>query len=71
MFLAAAKAGLVVAEVDLSVDSIAHVRETLKLSNCKAIVFDPITDTQDNMMLLRKSIPEFYHCEIFRRFNLR
>ena len=55
--------GLKVAEIDPSFSTVQEVRSFLKLANCKAIFFDPVTETQDNLLLLRKAIPEFYHCK--------
>lgn len=62
--LAAVKAGMKIVEIDISINSIHDLREALKLANCKAIYFEPVTETQDNLLLLRKAIPEFYHCKI-------
>jgi hypothetical protein len=59
--LAAAKSGYKIADIDPNICSVGQMRDALKLANCKAIVFHPITDTQDNLLLLRKSIPELYH----------
>ena len=51
------------AELDPAIDNVADLRNALKLANCKAIFFDPVTETQDNLLLLRKAIPEFYECK--------
>jgi len=63
--LAAVKAGMKVVEIDSSISSVQDLREALKLANCKAIYFEPVTETQDNLLLLRKAIPEFYHCKLY------
>jgi hypothetical protein len=62
--LAAAKLGIRIAELDHRMTEIAEIRDFLKASNCKMIVFHPTTDDADYLMLLRKAIPEFYHCEL-------
>lgn len=59
--LAAAKAGYKVADMDTNLRTVAQVREALKLAECKAILFHPMTETQDNLLLLRKSIPELFY----------
>lgn len=63
--LAAVKAGMKVVEIDPSINNVQDLREALKLANCKAIYFEPVTETQDNLLLLRKAIPEFYHCKLY------
>lgn len=59
--LAAAKMGLKVYDVDTTLSSVADMRKVLAETNCKAIYFEPTTETQDNLKLLRKSIPEFFY----------
>lgn len=46
--------------MDTSISSVTDIRESLTSSKCKAIIFEPQTETQDNLLLLRKSIPEFF-----------
>eukprot|EP01041_Mallomonas_annulata_P010748 gene10748-22457_t len=59
-FLAAAKIGLKVVDIDTSINTVPDLRQALSIANCKAIVFEPQTDTTDNLLLLRKAIPEFF-----------
>lgn len=59
-FLAAAKIGIKIADIDISITNVEDVRNFLKTTNCKAIYFEPVSETQDNLLLLRKAIPEFY-----------
>jgi hypothetical protein len=59
--LAAAKMGLKVVNIDISVESVQDLRAVLSQANAKALFFEPITATSDNLLLLRKSIPEFFH----------
>ena len=61
--LAAAKAGLKVADIDTSISTVPQLREALSLAKCKALVFHPITPSQNCLLLLRKSIPELYYFE--------
>jgi hypothetical protein len=66
--IAAAKIGLKVVDVNPSdLATVADVRSFLKVASPKAIIFQPVSDTQDNLMLLRKSIPEFFYCEYTRK----
>jgi hypothetical protein len=60
--MAAAKAGFLIADIDHNILSVPQLREALKLAQPKAIFFHPITETCNNLELLRKSIPEFYYC---------
>ena len=46
--------------MDTSISTVADIRASLSSSQCKAIFFEPQTETQDNLLLLRKSIPEFF-----------
>ena len=57
--------GLKVADIDLNISNVEDMRKCLQISKCKAIFFDPVTETQDNLLLLRKSIPELYECTNF------
>jgi hypothetical protein len=59
--LAAAKMGIKVIDIDPAVNTVASVREALKLASCKAIFFDPVVQDVDYLKLLRKSIPEFFY----------
>jgi len=61
--LAAAKIGLKVVDVDASLSAVADLRQVLSSSACKAIFFEPVSATQDNLLLLRKAIPEFFYCK--------
>jgi len=58
--IAAAKLGLTVYDIDLSISTVDELRACLKASNCKMIYFDPVDETQNKLELLRKAIPEFY-----------
>lgn len=58
---AAAKIGMLVIDIDPALSTVKEVRQALKVANCKALIFEPVTETQDNLLLLRKSIPEFFH----------
>lgn len=49
---------------DVQGSTIEEVRGFLKTSNCKVVFFAPQTETQDNLKLLRQSIPEFFNCKI-------
>ena len=62
--------GMKVADFDLNISTVHDLRKSLQLSNCKAIFFDPVSETQSNLLLLRKAIPELYeyddtHGQIF------
>eukprot|EP00605_Chrysophyceae_sp_TOSAG23-4_P002549 GSChrysophyteH1.ASY1.ANO1.2814.1 assembled CDS len=59
--MAAAKMGVKVVDIDISISKVADLRAVLKQANAKALFFEPVTDTGDNLLLLRKSIPEFFH----------
>ena len=67
--LAAAKIGLKVVDIDLSVSTVADLRQVLSISACKAIFFEPVSATQDNLLLLRKAIPEFFYCTYITIFQ--
>ena len=49
-------------DMDIAIDSVADVRSCLDAADCRMIVFDP---EDGRLELLRKAIPEFYHCEYF------
>lgn len=55
--------GLKVVEIDYAIDSVSEVREALSLSQCRCLYFAPSFEGTDKLLLLRKSIPEFYECE--------
>ncbi len=63
--MAAAKVGLVVIDIDTNITAVPQVREALDISQATLILFDtePKDDDSDRLMLLRKSIPEFYECK--------
>lgn len=61
--LACAKAGLKVADIDTSISTVPALREALALSKCKAIIFHPVTETLNSLLLLRKAIPELFYYE--------
>ena len=72
--LTAAKLGAKVIELDPAVDSISAVRSALKAAKCRVVVFDHNKGVEnpgnDKLLLLRQSIPEFYHCEsIYNHYN--
>mmetsp|Transcript_3954 Transcript_3954/g.5482 ORF Transcript_3954/g.5482 Transcript_3954/m.5482 type:complete len:252 (+) Transcript_3954:2-757(+) len=58
--LSAAKVGLKVVDIDVSITEIPDIRSALKLANCKALYFDPVDETHNKLLLLRKAIPEFF-----------
>lgn len=59
-FMAYAKVGFKIIEIDPSVQSIQEIRECLSFANCRMIVIDTETADFDRLALLRKAIPEFY-----------
>lgn len=59
--IAAAKVGLLFADLDLNISSVEEVRSALSLTQPRAIIFEPESATQNNLNLLRRAIPEFYH----------
>jgi hypothetical protein len=61
--MAAAKAGLRVVEAPAGDLTVAQLRQFLAVSACKAIYFDPVSESQDRLLQLRKAIPEFFDCE--------
>lgn len=67
--LTAAKIGAKVIELDPAVDSISAIRKALEASKCRVVIFDHDktveTPGNDKLLLLRKAIPEFYHCKYF------
>ncbi len=61
--MAAARAGLRVFEFDRDLHSVKQVRAALTASQCKSIWFNPTFGEQNNLLTLRKSIPELYECD--------
>lgn len=61
--LACAKAGLKVADIDTSICTVPAIREALALAKCNAIIFHPVTEKMNSLLLLRKAIPELYYYE--------
>ena len=59
------KIGIKVADIDFNISNVNDMRECLKLSKCKAIFFEPVSEKQNNLLLLRKSIPELYECMFY------
>lgn len=59
--LAAAKMGMRVVDIDPAVSTVKELRTILAQAECKALFFEPTNEKQDNMLLLRKTIPEFFH----------
>ncbi len=62
--MAAAKVGLKVFEIDSKINTVAQVRKFLTASQCRSLWFQPYDGEQNNLLLLRKSIPELYECEL-------
>jgi len=58
--LAAAMIGLRLFEIDRNIDNFKQVREFLTASQCRSLFFKPYDGEQDNLMLLRRAIPEFF-----------
>lgn len=61
VWIAAAKTGMRIFDIDTNLNSVSEIREWLKISNCKAIYFDPVDENHNKLLLLRKAIPEFFH----------
>ena len=55
--------GMHVYDIDPAISSVADVRAFLSESQCKMVVFPPVTETHDNLRALRYAIPELYECE--------
>jgi hypothetical protein len=68
--MAAAKANLQVVDVDTNITDVNDIRQFLKLSNAKLIYFYPQLNDVNYIKLLRKSIPEYFHCKHFTFPNL-
>lgn len=60
--LAAAKIGIKVVDIDTTLSTVPELRQVLAAASCKALFFEPTTSTQDNLLMLRKAIPEFFYC---------
>lgn len=58
--MAAAKMGLLVVDFD-EVSTVEDLRAILGSAAIKALFFEPTNETQDNLLLLRKAIPEFFY----------
>jgi acyl-coenzyme A synthetase/AMP-(fatty) acid ligase len=69
-FVAAAKAGLKIVDVDLELTDVQEIRNFLKSSNCKAVYFKPEHGNFHYLNLLRKAVPELYHCKFFYLFRV-
>lgn len=63
--LAAAKSGIKISEIDSNITDIPQLREALKIANPTVIYFFPTKNDVNYAKLLRKAIPEFYHCKTF------
>jgi len=59
--IAAAQIGLTVVDFGSTVTTVEDLRQSLSLSKCKAVFFEPQSDTNNNLLLLRKAIPEFFY----------
>lgn len=59
--MALAKAGMKIVEAP-PVMSVPQLRQFLALAPFKTIYFDPVSETQDCLLQLRKAIPEFFDC---------
>ena len=55
--------GMHVYDIDPAISSVADVRAFLSESQCKMVVFPPVTESHDNLRALRYAIPELYECE--------
>jgi len=63
--LAAAKIGATVAEFDADVKTVPEIRAALAAAKGRVISFNiNKNDANDKITLLRKAIPEFYHCKL-------
>lgn len=60
--MALAKAGMKIVEAP-AVMTVPQVRQFLGLAPFKVIYFDPVSESQDCLLQLRKSIPEFFDCK--------
>ena len=54
--------GLKVVEIDFAIDTVPEVRKALASAKCRCLYFAPNFEGSDKLLLLRKSIPEFYEC---------
>lgn len=61
--IAAAKAGLKIVDIDPTITDISSIRESLRQSQAKAIFFFPFYNDVEYTQLLRKAVPEFFHCK--------
>jgi hypothetical protein len=58
--LASAKMGMQVVELDESINTKEDVRSALGMAQPMTVMFDPITDSADRLLLLRQAIPELF-----------
>jgi len=58
--VAAAKVGLKVVDIDISICNKEELRVALDMTDCKSIIFDPIVGDIDFLKILRQAIPEFF-----------
>lgn len=56
--------GMKVIEIDNNISQVSDLRKVLALAKAKALFFTPMTESQDNLLLLRKAIPEFFYCKL-------
>lgn len=62
IMMAAAKGGFKVVDIDINITQVSEVRECMRLAQCKVLYFQTQHENTDHILLLRKSIPEFFHC---------
>mmetsp|Transcript_54538 Transcript_54538/g.111264 ORF Transcript_54538/g.111264 Transcript_54538/m.111264 type:complete len:248 (+) Transcript_54538:2-745(+) len=58
--VAAAKMGMKIVDVDHEITDVAEIRKFLAAAKCKVIFFKQVHEDADYLLLLRKSIPEFF-----------
>ena len=63
--MAAAKLGLHVVEVDISLTDVQEIRTWLQLTQARTLYFNPVDENVNKLKQLRKSIPELFHCSLF------
>jgi hypothetical protein len=61
--LAAAKAGFRAVVIDSNITDVHDFREALRISNAKVLYFHPHKNNFNYIQLLRKAIPELFHCK--------
>ena len=67
--MAAAKVGMKIVEAPETM-TVPQLRQFLALEPIKTLYFDPVSPTQDRLLLLRKAIPEFYYCMVYMYINI-